>query len=164
MSSRFPLLPLAACLAAAAVAPLSAQQPEIRVITQTEATSECIGDPKPPLCAVETFNACGTRRQVELCRLIGRDGFYNAGPPSWPEYFQISQHLIREEEIPEHLKDTDWYRPGYVFLDLKKRSRYADGKVWPADGWATYSYTLKPVGDKWHVVSSVLAGHEDFIE
>ena len=50
----------------------SAQLPEIRSIFQTSATSRCIGNPKTPLCAVETFIACWVRRNRPLCEIVGK--------------------------------------------------------------------------------------------
>lgn len=43
-----------------AIAALSAhaQELEVRRITQTYATSDCIGDPWTPLCALDTYLAC----------------------------------------------------------------------------------------------------------
>lgn len=40
---------------------------EIRTITTTTSTSDCIGDPKTPTCALDTFIACGTRKDPGLC-------------------------------------------------------------------------------------------------
>ena len=42
-----------------------------RVMTMEDATStsRCIGDPRTPLCAVETHTACFIRRQVRLCTI-----------------------------------------------------------------------------------------------
>ena len=42
-----------------------------RIMTMEDATStsRCIGDPRTPLCAVETLMACFIRRQVRLCTI-----------------------------------------------------------------------------------------------
>ncbi|MGE0093198.1 MAG: hypothetical protein AB7M05_14955 [Alphaproteobacteria bacterium] len=42
---------------------------EIREITATASTSDCIGDPKTPLCALDTYIACGTRSDPSLCAI-----------------------------------------------------------------------------------------------
>ncbi len=44
---------------------------QVRIITPTEATSTCIGDPRTPICAIETLLACVARRNVDLCRRVG---------------------------------------------------------------------------------------------
>lgn len=160
-----PAAVLAAILATQGV--VLAETREVRRITQTEATSDCIGEPKTPLCAAETFLACTTRRKLELCHAVGvsllsfdedTDGI------EYAEYVVLSQKVLRPENIAEDLKDSDWYRPGHVDIDLDKREYQADGTVWPRTGWGLYGIVVKPVGDKWHVASWALAGEEDFPE
>ncbi len=48
--------------------------PELRILGWTDeaSTSECIGDPRTPLCAVETYGACTDRADWPLCDLVGR--------------------------------------------------------------------------------------------
>lgn len=36
-------------------------------------SSDCIGEPRTPLCAVETSYACWLRLDSQMCRMIGRD-------------------------------------------------------------------------------------------
>jgi hypothetical protein len=43
-----------------------------RVMRRDDATSDCIGDPVTPICAVETQIACFDRAVVELCLLAYR--------------------------------------------------------------------------------------------
>ena len=64
MESYLARATLAMSILATALGVASAQQNEVRRITQTEATSKCIGDPKTPLCAVETLLTCMTRPLV----------------------------------------------------------------------------------------------------
>ena len=71
---RFHAVCAGALIAGLAVA--CAQQSPVRRITQTEATSDCIGDPRTPMCAVETFVACFTRRDTSLCRKVGVGNVY----------------------------------------------------------------------------------------
>jgi hypothetical protein len=44
-----------------------------RYITQDaeRTTSQCIGDPKTPLCAMETVWACYVRNKAEFCAIVG---------------------------------------------------------------------------------------------
>lgn len=66
---------LIAGLIAAALFFTDERRSEIREITATAATSDCIGDPKTPACAAETWLACEVRLDSELCRtaFYGRD-------------------------------------------------------------------------------------------
>jgi hypothetical protein len=43
---------------------------EVRTITATSATSDCIGDPRTPVCAVETLLACFARQDMALCKRV----------------------------------------------------------------------------------------------
>jgi hypothetical protein len=46
-----------------------------RIITATDATSMCIGDPRTPLCALETTLACRVRSDPVLCDKVGTPRF-----------------------------------------------------------------------------------------
>jgi hypothetical protein len=137
-------------------APGTPPAPEIRRITQNEATSDCIGDPRTPLCAVETFIACWTRREPVLCNRVGqpRGSFEGAALPApAAEYYLVKLFTIQSKDIPAHLKDAYWYRPGMVNVELKKRGCEAT----IVDGcdalWTEYNYYLKLVGNQWHLAS-----------
>ena len=45
-----------------------AVESEIRVITPTKATSDCVGDLSTPLCAVETLIGCSNYVRVKSCK------------------------------------------------------------------------------------------------
>ncbi len=55
-----------------------------RMITPSDSTSECIGDPVAPLCAVEFHLACYRRREPDLCRV--------AYGPEWEEEIIFSTY------------------------------------------------------------------------
>ncbi|WP_337998184.1 hypothetical protein [Oleispirillum naphthae] len=60
---------------------------DVRTITATGATSSCIGDPKTPVCAVETLLACFARRAAPLCRSVTARPFSaDAAPPRTVSY------------------------------------------------------------------------------
>ncbi len=166
MRSFITLFPVVVFFLSAPFGNVLAQEPEIRTITQTESTSKCIGDPRTPLCAVETLLACNIRGQIELCQMIGRDALDFVGKVhiSQKKYFLFSKKTIREQDMSKDLEGAYWHRIGFVELDIKSRSYFEDGRLWPVKEWDTYSYMLKPVGNQWHVVSSVLVGFEDFAE
>ena len=50
-------------------------QEETRTMTTTADTSnECVGDPRTPLCALETWSACILWSEPSLCEKVGLDG------------------------------------------------------------------------------------------
>jgi hypothetical protein len=87
-----------------------------RYITLDDATttSKCIGDPRTPLCAVETMNACFVRRDDHLCMLVRDEPpFEHIGPI--PEarrldefrYRVISARRVGREDIPREFRSGD---------------------------------------------------------
>src|SRR3990172_7533843 len=77
--------------------------PRWRTLTFSDetTTSKCIGKPVTPICAVETFEACFKRSQIELCRKAYRNGeseTFHLGyssPESKTEYTIIKYQTIR---------------------------------------------------------------------
>ena len=63
---------LSAIFFAALLATFPATAGEVRLMTldNETSTSDCIGDPKTPLCAVETRDACTLRNIKHLCDMI----------------------------------------------------------------------------------------------
>lgn len=135
-----------------------------RTITQTKATSDCIGSPVTPLCAADTFLACILRHQIDLCKKVGQQRMYFGPRYVSEEYYIVAQKTLREQDILERFKDAYWHRPGFVEMTVKSRSRLDNGGFYPAKGWDTYTYMLKPVDGRWHVVSSTKWGSENFVE
>ena len=86
------------------------------VMTQDDTTtsSKCIGDPKTPLCAVETVIACFIRGDDDLCR-IGMGLEKTPGltflrlPPEI--YWVVRREVLMEQTIPWRSHELDW-RPG----------------------------------------------------
>lgn len=152
-------------LLAVAAPSAHAQELDMRRITRFEATSDCIGDPRTPLCALETFFACALRRDLFLCALVGIPrlsfGGYPHPPvvPSHDEYILRKQYTIRawdkfyvDRNLPPE-PNPDWYQPGFVALDLVKRTCYTDGQCYPKDGWEHFTAYVKPVEGVWHMAS-----------
>ena len=140
---------------AAHTLPASAQGLPVRNITQNEATttSACIGDPKTPLCAVETFLACAVRRDMSLCRRVGVDNFSFVDRVGTTEYVVTSQKTIRKKDFPDNLRNTDWYRPGNVEIYFFLRD-CPPGEYVPCVyiGWHRYSAYVRPTASLWRVV------------
>src|SRR5688572_7375110 len=71
---------------------------EIREITTTTSTSDCISDPKTPACAVETLLACTTRLDGALCStaLHGSDATRCKEDPLSPGCDDLSDEVYDE--------------------------------------------------------------------
>ena len=151
MATRQRLLAFGLCATTVLTVLACTSVQDIRSITQTGATSQCIGDPRTPLCAVETLIACFTRHDMSLCRRVGVDGISFDDRLIGRDYIVISMKVLRGGDIPEELKDTDWYRPGFVEITLAARYRLSSGEMSPADGWEYDDYTVKPAGTLWHI-------------
>jgi hypothetical protein len=75
-----------------------------RMLTKDSATSKCLGDPRTPLCAVETLLACQRRGTKRLCDSIW-----------WPETGDAQKDedwdgLKREYETQHHPGSEFYYR------------------------------------------------------
>ncbi len=164
---------IAALIAAAAIparaddVPLPDLTPkgEYRVMTQDDATStsKCIGDPKTPLCAVETRIACFMRDNDELCRIAmdldrnpGFGGFRTAGTV----YRVIRREVLTDHRFPwRPAHDLPW-RPGDnnlvvgdIRIDTVEISCYKE--VSPAaceHSGPTITYIVRRQGDRWAVI------------
>jgi hypothetical protein len=120
-ASSFAVMALLGALTMAAVpvatnaADSWASQHPWRIMTQSDATSasRCIGDPKTPLCAVETYEACLLRHDSHLCRRVrGSEPIYvpeltpRKGPTE--KYRIVSQGSFADDDlVPQYLKVPD---------------------------------------------------------
>lgn len=80
---------------------------EIRYIGLTESTSDCIGDPRTLVCAIDTYFACIVRRDADLCRRVG------VIPPQETEvrYCGNLRSVTYEFESAKVLAEDDLYVP-----------------------------------------------------
>lgn len=128
---------------------------EIRGITPTEAASKCIGDVSTPLCAVETFLACMWRLERPLCERVGVFDFSLADRPDPVRYRILSARILRAEDIPDHLRDTDWMKPGYADITLL----YVDRKeIHCRPEGCLADFSLKPTPIGWQVIGWAVQG------
>jgi hypothetical protein len=85
-----------------------------RVMTKESKTtdSQCVGDPKTPVCAFETLIACVTRRAPWLCQLVGvkKDGFQFKTPRS--------TYLIEAIRIPKDEEIEGGAKPGKRYAEI----------------------------------------------
>lgn len=97
-----PAWAIAVCLAATPAAAAESYPSSLRTITATDAISPCIGDPKTPVCAVETALACYLRNTLDLCRAVGVVPPANPSKSGRETYRVMSQRLYRlKQGTPE---------------------------------------------------------------
>lgn len=142
------------CLLAVWVLAVPSAASEIRRIGQTDATSECIGDPKTALCAVETFLACFGRRDRSLCRAVGVLSDVSFADQDFDiEYELVRTHVLRPSDIPERLKGVEWARPGLTEMLVRDRYCEPDLDRCVSPGWNLTSLTLENSERTWRVIS-----------
>jgi hypothetical protein len=147
-SRSLPVLPLILLtLGSAAIAEDDRPEPW-RLIGQdpTATTSECIGRPETPLCAVETLLACFQRANQTLCRMVddGADQYAEvfSDPPDPEKYlaYRIVGPLTRTESDAKLLIEQQEIPTGQpvgtapVQTSLFRLRRQADGS-WKVTGW-----------------------------
>ena len=130
---------------------------EVRVITPTEATSTCIGDISTPLCAVETFLACMRRLERRFCEQVGVFGFSLRKDPEPVRYRVLSGRILRDEDIPVHLRHTYWMKPGYADVKIIYLDWHTPDCA-PEGCWAYFS--LMPTPSGWQVVDWAVQGYD----
>ena len=126
-----------------------------RYVTQDPATtdSQCIGDPRSPECAVDTAEACFTRRDNALCDKVAMPMGYQTKPPQtrFSRYHIISSRRLRDVDIPAHHRnDGKWsWKAGDVQVTVHW-VRCLDDGCWP--GFTETTFTMRRVGDAWAIV------------
>jgi len=124
-----------------------------RKLTRTTGTSECIGDPRSPICTVETFIACYARNDARLCRIAS--GPKRRPPPSGT--FTPNSTLYRLLEV-KRLERAD-FPPAWN--DDGKGARPGDVKIaaWTRECWnecdragVRENYWVRQDGDRWWIV------------
>ena len=137
------------------ISPASAQTPEIRVITQTSATSDCIGESKTPLCAVETFVACWARQIAAICLPVLAEGNTSAPfgmPPYTLEYIIMRQTTLTKSEIRRELSGNYRHATDVVRIDLQSRKCAPTLKSCPDTPWYTNAEYAAKYGEEWKIV------------
>jgi hypothetical protein len=146
---------LLAVLSAADVANAS----EIRRIGQTDATSECIGNPKTALCAVVTFVACFVREDLALCRAVGIAGHVSFIGRRYDTVYQVLWTRIqRARDVPQEHKHLDWAPPGLTEMLLKQRNCSPEQVSCTLARSDEFYYVLERLETGWQVVSWAMVG------
>ena len=133
-----------------------------RVMTMEDATStsRCIGDPRTPLCTVETLMACFIRRQGQLCAIshgyppseAGRFRLSKPGPSYRTEYRVVRFHLIRNNDPLLNL-DVEWLKPGDVDMTVYERSCLLPRQSCLSEPVSRFVYAVRPDGDRWRITA-----------
>lgn len=129
-------------------------------IAPNAATSGCIGQPTTPVCAVETLLACWVRGQPALCRAVAvseaRAADRIAGPRSSPEaeaqYSIDRASTIRHEDVTDDLKAVEWFKPGFVLVELVRRICPQTPQRCDDEPWEEMQIIVRPEAGRWSVV------------
>lgn len=123
-----------------------------RTITQTAATSTCIGKPVTAACAVESVLACWARAEIDLCRAAGVMNFRLKLPPSPARYRFLEQETITEAHIRARpdLAGSYWFQVGFVDITIEELD-YGTGLC--GRDQCNKSFWVKPVAGGWEVVA-----------
>ncbi len=174
MPARFILAAIilaAAFPALAQDAPLPPLTPEGEYLVMTQddstSTSDCIGNPVTPLCAVETVIACFERGNDDLCR-IGQGLAQNPGiVPEMETYGFLLYRVVRREVVTDRrfpwppkrdLSD----RPGELSVQAgdiridtvdKSCSEFMETPKTCRSTWGNRrTYIVRQEGDRWSVI------------
>ena len=151
---------LGVCLVAAVAVAEEASNPladipppdALRFISPNAATSTCIGDPKTPLCAVETVIACFARQKSDLCTQVAEGEFDPHVPPYRVDYQIQSAAVLHDGNVPDFFIGADWYAPGDVGIMIFEPFDRPPSCGEPCEGTCT-SYITRKRGDVWMVTS-----------
>lgn len=121
-----------------------------RKLTRTAGTSDCIGDPRSPICAVETFIACSARNEPRLCRIA-------SGPKRRPP---PGGSFIPNATLYRFLEVKRLERPDFPaeWSDDGKGARPGDVKIaaWLRECWGECdrtgireNYWVRQDGERW---------------
>jgi hypothetical protein len=171
-----PRLLFAVCLVAAAIparaddVPLPELTPkgQYLVMTQDDATStsKCIGDPKTPLCAVETEMAVQVRGKLDFQRIaMGLEGgplFDDRKPGSPIIYRVVRREVLSDRRFPWNPKrDLGWRNGGLIMqagdirIDIIYVNCYREISLTACEHfWGSpEAYIVRRMGDRWVVIT-----------
>jgi hypothetical protein len=170
-----PRLLVVAAFLAAAVAPALADDvplPDLTpkgqylVMTQDDATStsNCIGNPETPMCAVETMMACWHRANDAFCRIaMGLDrnpGLAWSRPSPNVIYRIVRREVLTDRKFPWNpRRDPDW-RPGGLVMQtgdtridvVERKCRHEISSAVCEPPLFTVSYIVRRQSDHWAVI------------
>ena len=135
-----------------------------RTITPSDSTSECIGDPVAPLCAVESHLACYRRHEPDLCRIAyGPEWEEEISFPTYPPKtffsYRVKKTWLAGPKDLEPLPNYAFNRElGDLMIDVIVRT------CWTEDGYCSTpiiptTFTARKFGERWAVVEIYLPWH-----
>jgi len=170
------LLTLAACAGHDPDLPPPDSRGSWRIIGLTDeaSTSDCIGKPISPICAIETNIACLLRHDLELCRIGEVTPTFKEVPISQPrgnhKLHIWSANRLREETIPLYHKQScldplaggdiavelSWLRcPGFRADDCRSDDR--EDRFTDQPGLNPFTFVVRGSGSNWQVVTRIPA-------
>ena len=136
---------------------------QIRRVTQTTATSDCIGDPRTPLCALDTLVACTARRDHSLCnRALWRDMrvLWPAGTArGTAEYVVAESKVMTKSDIDSEIVTLAGpHVPGDIRFVLLERYCSATLPICKSGGWYLTYYWVRKKHDSWRLIAWIAEG------
>lgn len=124
---------------------------EIRVIEADRATSTCIGDPRTPVCAIETKLACDARQDASLCRKAG-----TVQGPQPRQAGTLRYRVVEVEIVPEGspLTILPFVKPGFAVVTIA----YPDHPTEAFPDGHELRLPVRPVPGGWAVMTAKDAG------
>ncbi len=132
LAIRSRLLLLSAICAGAfllADAHLSVSSDLRHIASDDNASSDCIGEPRTPLCALDTWKACLMWGEPPLCEKVGFRGMVFRKGTGEAIHYLYSYHVdavldIEAKNLSQPLPDQEWFREGY--LDVRYDDQLCD--------------------------------------
>ena len=130
-----------------------------RTITQTEATSDCIGEPVTPMCAIDSWIACGTRLEVKLCDIAGGEpqkGLRFVSTPSPRSYVNYRVVSVRRAEVKDITAVPVYNKKqkrkiGDLLIGVIEQGCVGSKEYCVTDGMPT-TYTLRRSRKQWRII------------
>lgn len=132
-----------------------AAEGEIRVITPTEETSDCIGDLSTPLCAVETAIGCSNYIRIKGCEKVNLG--HSENRQIRIEYIFVKTGFVdpemvaaaKYEKFPSEFGSFPWLTPDEFQARIMERSCPVEQKSCKGVPWLDAEYTVGPHGTYW---------------
>ncbi|MEK7245224.1 MAG: hypothetical protein AAB223_04315 [Pseudomonadota bacterium] len=131
---------------------------QIRIITPTEATSKCIGDPSTPLCAIETTIGCARHVWNEGCPRVAMN--FRRNNPSLHlriEYVILKAGFVNKDKVEiaqKPYENEEFGRYPWLTADAFQarhlwRECSADRSSCEGIPWKEKISTVAPLGKYW---------------
>lgn len=145
-------------------------QDELRFISADDATSMCIGDPKTPICAVETLLTCFARADIHLCQRLGITDVELSQSRKTEKYKIISAKVMTADDakrgdlLQEPENPPEWWNSNTVEIIVSKpdgddgqchltNCRFIGSPPSVGDECCYYTFITNPIGNEWHIIS-----------